>query len=163
MANIITEFKYTKIPLDYTVFNQPLYVLAQVLQYNLQKSEKNKRDSNLDDILDNKTKLKYSFLDKFSVKDDNNDDNDDNEINVKNSKDIYLEIDTYTKNDMDSEFIPDTITNTRLNYLLNRLKYNEKNEFQFSYDGIEMTFKTDIVCDKQAITINREEFSIYST
>ena len=182
MSKVITEFKYSKIPLDYTVFNQPLYALAQVLQYNLQKLNKTKKDASLDtspdtslDItLDDKTKLKHSFLDKFSIKDLNLED-------TNKSNDIYLEINTYTKNDMDVEFMPDTdftttttiTNNNKLNYLLNRLKYsgyiNESNsndgtrEFQFSYDGIEMTFKTDIVCDKQAITINREEFSIYST
>jgi hypothetical protein len=186
MTKVITEFKYSKIPLDYTVFNQPLYVLAQVLQYNLQKLEKNKKgsidtgvdisldgndDSSLDITLDDKTKLKHSFLDKFSIKYLNLED-------TNKSNDIYFEIDTYTKNDMDVEFMPDTesttnINNNKLNYLLNRLKYSgyinkhnsydEIREFQFSYDGIEMTFNTDLVCDKQAISINRDEFSIYST
>jgi hypothetical protein len=181
MAKVITEFKYSKIRLDYTIFNQPLYVLAQVLQYNLQKLDKPKIDTSIDTSLDtsidDKTKLKHSFLDKFTIKDLDLD-------NPKTSKDIYLEIDTYTKNDMDNDTeFKDTDTDNdstininkknKLNYLLNRLKYsgyinkinsNEgEREFQFSYDGIEMTFKTDVICDADAITINREEFSIYST
>jgi len=156
MSKIITEFKYSKLPFNYTVFNEPLYVLAQVLHYNLYKLKENNLDSNLDD----KTKLKYKFLNKFKI---NNLDNSDN------SSDIYLELDTYTKNDMDTEFMVDTNTetsnmyNNKLNYLLNKLKYNDTREFQFSYDGIEMTFKTDVVCDKHPVTINREEFAIYST
>ena len=43
MNKIITEFKYTKIHLDHTLFNQPLYVLAQVVQYNLEKLKKKKK------------------------------------------------------------------------------------------------------------------------
>lgn len=176
MAKVITEFKYTKMPFNYTVFNEPLYVLAQVLQYNLYKL----KVKNIDSILDDKTKRKYSFLNKFKIKDLNLDTGD-------KPKDIYLEIGTYTKNDMNTEFIIDTntdsdtdtdidatnISNNKLNYLLNRLKYsgyiNKNNsldgtrEFNFSYDGIEMTFKTSVICDKHPVTINREEFAIYST
>ena len=176
MAKVITEFKYTKLPFNFTVYNEPLYVLAQVLQYNLYKL----KQPNLDSIIDDKTKLKHTFLNKFKIKDLNLD-NDDN------PKDIYLEINTYTKNDMDNEFIIDdnidsTIhinKNNKLNYLLNKLKYRRSNDssndsshditkdgprvFQFSYDGSEMTFKTDVVCDKHPVAINREEFAIYST
>ena len=158
MSKIITEFKYTKIPFNFTVYNEPLYVLSQVLQYNLYKLKSNTIDS----ILDDKTKLKYSFLNKFNIKDLNLDNGD-------KPKDIYLEIDTYTKNDLDTEFIINTesttnnISNNKLNYLLNRLKYHGSNEFNFSYDGIEMTFKTDVLCDKHPVSINRDEFAIYST
>jgi hypothetical protein len=53
----VEEFKYTKIPFNFTVYNEPLYVLAQVLQYNLFKL----KESNLDGNLDDKTKLKYRF------------------------------------------------------------------------------------------------------
>ena len=37
MSKIISEFKYNKIPFNFTVYNEPLYVLAQALQYNLFK------------------------------------------------------------------------------------------------------------------------------
>ena len=156
MSKIITEFKYSKLPFNYTVFNEPLYVLAQALHYNLYKLKETNLDSNLDD----KTKLKYKFLNKFKI---NNLDNSDT------TSDIYLELDTYTKNDMDTEFMVDTNSessnsyNNKLNYLLNKLKYDGKREFHFSYDGIEMIFNTDVVCDKYPVTINREEFAIYST
>jgi len=164
MGKIITEFKYTKLQLDYTIFNQPLYVLAQVLQYNLQKFKN--RDDKQDISLDDKTILKNNFLDKFIIIDLNLDNHD-------KSKDIYLEIDTYTKNDMDAlidieELINDTTEkqSNKLNYLFNRLKYdNSENsgEFHFLYDGVKMVFKTDIVCNTHAISINRDEFSIYSS
>lgn len=161
MSKIISEFKYSKIPYNFTVYNEPLYVLAQVLQYNLFKLKETSLDSDLDD----KTKLKYNFLNKFNIKDLNLDNGD-------KPKDIYLEIDTYTKNVMDDEFMTDTnsdtnnntnINNNKLNYLLNKLKYNGDREFQFSYDGIDMSFRTDIVCDTYPITIHREDVIIYST
>jgi len=176
MGKIITEFKYSKIQLDYTIFNQPLYILAQVIQYNLQKHKKTT----------SKNKAKHDFLNKFTI------DYIDLSKNT-DSTDIYLEIDTYTKNDIEHDTDTDTDTDTdirpdstdlpnatqnepqtnKLNYLLNRLKYtgyiNNYNsydgirEFKFIYDGVEMCFNTDVVCDKQAISINRDEFSIYST
>ena len=159
MVKVITEFKYTKIHLDYTIFNQPLYVLAQVIQYNLNKRKQ----------IDDKNTSKIDFLNKFKIKD----------LGINNEPhDIHLEIDTYTKNDMYD--IDDDITDfkqdntdsfikahNKLNYLCNRLKYNSSNtgsqEFYFSYDGIEMILKTELVCNTNAITINRDEFSIYST
>ena len=173
MSKIITEFKYSKIHLDHTLFNQPLYVLAQVVQYNLEKLKIKKKDASIDTAsdamlnisLEDKTKLKYDFLDKFII-------NDLELVNHEKSKDIYLEITTYTKTDIymdiDTDLNYDTnqIQNNKLNYLLNRLKYNANGdafEFHFSYDGCEMILKTDVVCDTHAISINRDEFSLYST
>ena len=120
MGKIITEFKYSKIQLDYTIFNQPLFYLGSVFKRHLLKTDDNQ-----------------SYFDKITLIDDK-------------TKDIYLEIETYNKHNKN-----------KINYLLDRLKYN--NEIKFIYDGAHLTLKTEMICDKHAITIHRDEYSLFST
>ena len=84
-----------------------------------------------------KTDDNQSYFDKITLIDDK-------------SKDIYLEIETYNKHNKN-----------KINYLLDRLKYND--EIKFIYDGANLTLKTEIICDKHAITIHRDEYALFST
>ena len=124
MAKVTIQFKYNRINTDYTIFNQPLFYIGNFLKYKLLKSVKNQ-----------------SYFDKIKVIDEDKD---------NKPKDIYLEIDTYSKHD-----------DKKVNYLLDRLKYTD--EIEFMYDGAKLSLKTDKVFNTHAVTINRDEFSIFST
>ena len=82
---------------------------------------------------------KHSYFDKITL------------INDK-SKDIYLEIEACNKQHHNK---------TKINYLLDRLKYND--EIIFMYDDAKLILKTEKICDKHAITIHRDEFALFST
>jgi predicted AAA+ superfamily ATPase len=78
-----------------------------------------------------------SYFDKISLIDDK-------------SKDIYLEIETYNRHNKN-----------KINYFLDRLNYND--EIAFMFDCAKLNLKTEKICDKTAVTINREDFAIFST
>ena len=82
---------------------------------------------------------KHYYFDKITI------------INDK-SKDIYLEIEACNKQHHNK---------TKINYLLDRLKYDD--EIIFMYDGAKLILKTEKICDKHAITIHRDEYSLFST
>ena len=82
---------------------------------------------------------KHYYFDKITI------------INDK-SKDIYLEIEACNKQHHNK---------TKINYLLDRLKYND--EIIFMYDDAKLILKTEKICDKHAITIHRDEFALFST
>ena len=84
-----------------------------------------------------KSDYNQSYFDKISLIDDK-------------SKDIYLEIETYNRHNKN-----------KINYFLDRLNYND--EIAFMFDGAKLNLKTEKICDKNAVTINREEFAIFST
>ena len=120
MVKVTTQFKYNKIGCDFTIFNQPLFYIGTFLKNQLLKCENTN-----------------SYFNKISLIDEN-------------TKDIYLEIDTYSKHN-----------NNRISYLLDRLKYNY--EITFMYDGAQLILKTDKICDKHAISIHRDDFALFST
>ena len=88
-----------------------------------------------------KTEVSHSYFNKITII---------NEMSNGMSKDIYLEIEAYNKHN-----------NNKINYLLDRLKYDD--EINFIYDNAKLTFKTEKICDKNAITIHRDEFALFST
>ena len=147
MTQITTSFKYNRILDDFTIFNQPLYLLGSFIQNNL---------LNINDLSSDKNK----YFEKLSI------------IN-ETINNLYLEIDTFKKNEKindiincsdtsntsdtsDVNNIPIPETTNKITYLLDRLNFKE--EIAFLYDGVKMVFKTDIVCNTNAISINRDEF-----
>jgi len=120
MVKVTTQFKYNKIGCDFTISNQILFYIGSFFKNQLQKCVNT-----------------HSYFNKISLIDEN-------------TKDIYLEIDTYSKHN-----------NNRISYLLNRPKYND--EITFMYDCAQLVFKTDKICDKHAISIHRDEFALFST
>ena len=143
MTQITTSFKYNRILDDFTIFNQPLYLLGSFIQNKL---------LNINDLSSDKNK----YFEKLSM-------------NEGNTSPFYLEIDTFKKIDKisddieisDTSSIPIFETINKITYLLDRIKFSE--EFTFLYDGVKFIFKTDKVFDKNALSINRDCFAIFST
>ena len=152
MTQITTSFKYNRILDDFTIFNQPLYLLGSFIQNNL---------LNINDLSSDKNK----YFEKLSI------------IN-ETINNLYLEIDTFKKNEKindiincsdtsntsdtsDVNNIPIPETTNKITYLLDRLNFKE--EIAFLYDGVKFIFKTDKVFDKNPISIHRDCFAIFST
>ena len=155
MSQVTTQFKYNRILDDHTIFNQPLFFLGSFIQNKL---------LNINDV--NNTKEKNNYFEKLTFNDDD-----------KKNTTFYLEIDTFKKidkisdnndnndtSDNDNTYeIPESIN--KISYLLDRLKFTDEftDEFIFLYNGAKFIFKTDKILDKNAISINRECFAIFST
>ena len=169
-TTVTTQFKYNRVLDDFTIFNQPLYLLGSFIQNKLLNTLNTLKSHDL-------TSDKNTYFEKLSICE-------------KNTTNFYLEIDTYKKTENISDIsdisdevetsnsietsdvsnasnasnsnnmsIPETLI--KITYLLDRLKFSE--EFTFLYDGVKFVFKTDKVFDKNALSINRDCFAIFST
>ena len=100
MTQITTSFKYNRILDDFTIFNQPLYLLGSFIQNKL---------LNINDLSSDKNK----YFEKLSM-------------NEGNTSPFYLEIDTFKKIDKisddieisDTSSIPIFETINKITYLL---------------------------------------------
>ena len=153
MSKVTTQFKYNRVIDDHTIFNEPIYLLGSYIQNKLLN------------IKDGSNTNKNKYFEKIIIVDED-------------KIEFYLEIDTYKKtdkiieneetieneeNEENSKSIPDPIN--KISYLLDRLKFTDelKNALIFTYDGALFIFKTDKILDKNAISINRDCFAIFST
>jgi len=158
MSKTTTTFTYNHMENNKTIYNEPLYYLAELLQYLLIK------DDLLDADLTKEDKEKYKIFEKLQIKDLH-----DKNFKSEENKELHFEIDSYFNarrymNEQKENSDNALETNTyKINYLLNSLKYLN-GEFVFEFDKSEFILKTDKVFDKKAISINRgEDFAIFRT
>ena len=168
MTTITTSFTYNKIQIDTTIFNHPIYYLAEYLQNQLYKTKNtvsnktNETKSNYFNKLSIKDEDKIEFhleIDTYCSNDKITDDDEDSEKTESTESTESTDSTKSTKSTEKTDIIVDTNT---LNYILNILKFTD-NELIFIYDGAEFILKTDKVCDINPINIHKEDFAIFKT